>query len=308
MTEKLDEIRKRIDSIDDQVHDLLMERASLVSGIAAEKKKNKMPTVQPAREAKMIRRLLARHKGPLPEATIVQIWRELVGAVSLLQTGLSVVVTADQHASPYWDMARNYFGSVLPMRRISDPLAAIGAVRDNTASFAVLPWPEDTDQSPWWSHMLSSEGERMRIICRLPYGSDESRPATRALVISKMDFKESGEDSSFITLELDPTVSRAFIVETFNKLGLSPLGLYTSRGALRNGFTLHLVEIGSFVDDESPVLAKIREAFGASCAYCVALGGYPAVPVYKKLSIQNTSQIPVAPTKKKGSKKKTAKA
>src|SRR5690606_38307673 len=92
MSKKLEELRKKIDALDQVIHDALMARADLIDSVAAEKRKHNLPYVQPAREAQMIRRLLARHRGPLPAAAVVRIWRELVGAVSLLQTGLKISV------------------------------------------------------------------------------------------------------------------------------------------------------------------------------------------------------------------------
>ncbi len=305
MSKKLEEIRKKIDQIDDNVHDLLMERASLVAGVAAEKRKNNMQVVQPAREAKMIRRLLARHKGPLPEAAVVSIWRELVGAVSLLQTGLNVVATVTEEDSHCWNMARDYFGSVLPMKKISSPLAAIGAVRDGSVSFAVLPWPDDTDEKPWWPFILNPEGGQMRIVCALPYGQGEGENVTtheRALVVSKIDFKSSDDDHSFIALELDPTVSRARIFDVLKALKLEPLGLHTQSDAEQGVPSLHLVEVGMFVGDDDGKLAEVKDQFGESCLRCIALGGYPALPVFK--TIKQTQEHPAAP--KKQEKKKTA--
>jgi chorismate mutase / prephenate dehydratase len=157
--------------------------------------------------------------------------------------------------------------------------------------------------------MLARAGDRMHIVCSLPYGSEENPPPVRALVVSKIDFKPSGDDHSFITLELDESVSRGFIVDAFKKLKLQPLSLYTKSGGGHRGNSLHLIEINSFIDDESPVLEKIRAAFGEYCSYCVALGGYPAVPVYKKRKAQKNEAIPAAPKRKKReAKKKTARA
>lgn len=284
MSQTLEEIRRKIDSIDDKVHDLLMERASLVFDIAAEKAKNKMQVVQPAREAGMLRRLLGRHKGPLPEATIVQVWRELVGAVSLLQTGLSVVVTGKEDgSSPYWDMARNYFSSVLPMKKVSSPLNAIASVRDGESYFAVMPWPDDADPNPWWSYLAAQDRDPMRIVCCLPYGSEHEnmQGRTRALVVSKLDFKNSGDDRSFIALELAPGVSRSKIVEVLKKIDIEVLSLYTKQGP---NSALHLVEIKKFIESEDPLLKKISDAFETNALRCVSMGGYPAPPVFKKES------------------------
>src|SRR6185295_1686741 len=111
MSKTVDDIRSKIDGMDNNIHDLLMQRAELVLKIGEEKRKSNVQVVQPDREIVMIRRLLSRHKGPLPKEAVVRIWRELVGAVSLLQTGLKVAVTVPDNAGGlvYWDMAKDYF-------------------------------------------------------------------------------------------------------------------------------------------------------------------------------------------------------
>ncbi len=308
MSKKLEEIRQKIDAIDDQVHDLLMERASLVAGVAAEKRKNDMPVVQPAREARMIRRLLSRHQGPLPEAAVVGIWRELVGAVSLLQTGLNVAVTDDGGDSPYWDMARVYFGSVLPMKKTSSALAAVGSVREGDASFAVLPWPDDRDENPWWVYMLNQD-EPMRVVCALPYGCYEGETIgthDKALVVSKIDFKESGDDYSFIALELAPDISRGRIVDVLTSLGLEPVSLHSKSDAGQDVPSLHLVEVAAFVDGDDTRLKDIQERFEGGCHRCFSLGGYPALPIFKNFKRKDKhNELPVAP-KKQDKKKKRA--
>src|SRR5690606_27331035 len=150
----LDDVRKKIDELDNRIHDTLMERAALIQQIGEEKRKKKIPVVQPAREARMIRRLLARHEGVLPEMAVVRIWRELVGAVSMLQTGLRVVVSAEQDGNSghgaIWDMARDYFGGCLPMSNAPSAVSAISSVREDKANLAVLPWPQDGEGQPWW--------------------------------------------------------------------------------------------------------------------------------------------------------------
>lgn len=295
MSKQLEDIRKKIDSIDNKVHDLLMERAELVFDVAKAKKKNKLQIVHPAREANMIRRLLSRHSGPLPEATVVHIWRELVGAVSLLQTGLNVVVTAGENGiSPYWDMARNYFGSVLPMSKVSSPLAAVAAVRDDDASFAVLPWPEDFDANPWWNYILHGTGDdKISIVCHLPY-CYEGSPAVRSLIISKVDFKSSGDDYSFVALEFEESISRARVVEALKGLDLETLSVHTKTGG-EDQDCFHLIELHDYIVPGDEVLQTIQDAFDGRCVRCVAVGGYPAMPEIKETIMKKES--PAAPEK-----------
>lgn len=297
MPKSLDDIRKKIDALDDQIHDLLMERADLIVDVLAAKKKAGTQIVQPAREAVMIRRLLKRHHGPLPEATIVGIWRELVGAVSLVQTGLKVAVSAPDNHSYCWDMARHYFGSVLPMMRMTSPLTAIAALHEQEASFAVVPWPQDGEQNPWWPKVFEMGQEGMRIVCALPYGIVKAGAAhyqDRALVVSRTDYASSGDDHSFIGLELDPSVSRARIMAALKEMGLEVLGINSRLGQAAQ--TLHFVEVKSFITADDEIMANIAEKFDGLCFRCRSLGGYPVPPVLKPLESKPLADIPAFKT------------
>lgn len=293
MSAKLDDIRKKIDSLDNQIHDLLMERADLIMGVTEEKKKNNIPVVQPAREAVMIRRLLGRHRGPLPEAAIVGIWRELVGAVSLLQTGLKVAVASAPTEAYCWDMAKSYFGTVLPMTRATNSLMAVSSVRENESNFAVVPWPQDGDKAPWWPFLMNQKDEsRMRVVTALPYGSSAALNTIRdrALVVSKTDFGPSGDDRSFIALEIDTSVSRARIVDMFKSVDLEALSINTVVGGGAGGRNLHLVEAAGYIAEKDGQLPRLEEKFTGNNARCVAIGGYPVPPVFKAVEKESAEK------------------
>lgn len=286
MSKTLTEIRETIDRIDNQVHDLLMERAELVSSVAMAKKKEGLQIVQPAREARMIRRLLSRHNGPLPKQTVVRIWRELVGSVSLLQTGLSVVVVG-QEGQSLWDMAKNYFGSVVPMKKITGAPAAVSAIRNNEFSFAVMPWPELQDFSPWWIHLMDQQSdEKLSVICALPYGSEKGQDFVdhaRGLVISKIEFMPSDDDNSFIALEVEGNVSRAKIMEQAEQAGLPVINLYTAPSTKGEGYSLNLIEVQGYFTQDAEEIARLHGVYEKKCLYCGVIGGYPVVPDIERL-------------------------
>lgn len=281
----LEEIRREIDSLDHQVHDLLMKRAALIVKVIEAKRKNKMHTVQPEREAMMIRRLLDRHTGVLPREAVARIWRELVGAVSLVQTNLKAAVTVpdNNRGLLYWDMAKDYFSSVLPMQKSETSLSALAAVREGEVTFAVVPWPENEEEKPWWSFLMTETGDYpMRIMARLPFG-DRSKsnitPDHQALVVGKIKFEPSGDDRSFLALDLDHSISRTRIVDRSTELGLTPRSLYSMR-AKDNGNTLHLLEVDGYVAQNDPKLAELLERLEYPQGQCLCLGGYPSPPVY----------------------------
>ncbi len=281
MSKKLSEIRVEIDAIDNQVHDLLMQRASLVSSVAAAKKKEGLQIVQPAREAKMMRRLLSRHQGPLPRSTIIRIWRELVGSVALLQSGFSVIVSEQAGQCTYWDIAKEYFGGTVPMRKEKAHQVILGDVlSDEKESFGVLSWPEAESLSPWWENLLhqDEQDETLSIICALPYGQQKKDSNDRALVISKVSFISSDLDISFIAMEVDPAVSRSRIAELMQEVGLTLHNLYSATSPNNTPNNLYLVEVDGFIDSENENLEKIKNILGDKCLYCNAVGGYPVIP------------------------------
>ncbi len=297
MSVTLEDVRKKIDALDDKIHDLLMERADLIVEVSEEKRRHKIPIVQPAREARMIRRLLARHRGPLPEAAIVKIWRELVGAVSLLQTGLKVSVAATDPQGQMWDMAKEYFGSILPMVRASAPMGAISAVREDEVSFAVVPWPQDGEPSPWWLHLMNAD-QNMRIVAAMPYGLPVHQGTGiqhRALVVSKTDYAPSGDDRSFIAAYLPRDVSRTRMIDVFKDFNLKVLGITT---LTTNGSpeTLHLVEVDDFIAPDDERLKKFADKFEGSSVRTSVIGGYPVPPVYKHARADTRELLKAAPS------------
>lgn len=286
MSQSLEEIRREIDALDHQVHDLLMKRAELIVKVTEAKRKNNMHTVQPEREAMMIRRLLNRHTGVLPREAIARIWRELVGAVSLVQTGLKATVTVPEgnRGLLYWDMAKDYFSSVLPMQKSETPLSALAAVREGDVTFAVVPWPEVEEDKPWWAFLMTEESETpMRIMARLPFGDRNKTnitPDHQALVVAKIKFEPSGDDRSFLALDLDHHISRTRIIDRSKQMGLNPRSIYSTR-AHGNGNTLHLLEVEGYVAHNDPKLMELLEKLEYPQGRCVCLGGYPTPPVYE---------------------------
>ena len=86
----LDALRREIDTVDDALHDLLMRRAALVAEIGTLKNSEQATVFRPAREAVLLRRLLARNDGKLAVHAVVRIWSEIIAASTLIQGGLTV--------------------------------------------------------------------------------------------------------------------------------------------------------------------------------------------------------------------------
>lgn len=279
MTRTINDIRKDIDKVDQEIHDLLIQRAELALEVGDYKRENDLPMIQPDREAAKIRSVLSHHKGDLPQNLIIRIWREMIGAASVLQTKMKVAVVApEQKAQEHRDMARDYFGSVIPMQDMANPLVAISALREGDVNFAVLSWPEDGVENPWWCHLTGNDTtQNVQIVVSLPYTAETGlgQPENRSLILSKAPFKDSGSDNSFIFVDLDQVVSRARVVDKAKSLNFDAISINSRKIKPTQTRSQHLIEVKGFVSADDPRLAQLLEKLESPEGKCILLGGYP---------------------------------
>jgi chorismate mutase / prephenate dehydratase len=274
----LAQLRRRIDEIDDRLQDLLIERLDIVAGVAAHKRDHgRVAAHQPAREAEIIRRLVARNRGAFPPATLVRMWRELLGATVRLQDTLAVAVYAPPEALGYWDIARDHYGSHTPMLAYRTVGQVIRAVADGQAAIGVLPMPEEEDADPWWRHLLSAHDEAPRVIARLPFGTRGNARADGgdALAIGSFPEQETGRDRTLIVTEIAPAISRGRMLSILAALGLACTFMASyeqSEGANT------LIEIDGFVPLSDPRLEGFAAQLAGDLHRLLRLGGY-AVPL-----------------------------
>ena len=82
----LEGLRDDIDSVDDQLLDLLNTRAALTIKVGQVKRAESTDVefYRPEREAAIIRRLVKQNKGPLPDDYLIQLMRSVIaGCLSL---------------------------------------------------------------------------------------------------------------------------------------------------------------------------------------------------------------------------------
>ena len=86
----LDQVRKNIDQIDQQLIDLLSQRSELVHEVGVIKKSEGLQIYAPEREAALLKRLEKMNQGRLPEKSIRAIYREIMSAALALEDNLTV--------------------------------------------------------------------------------------------------------------------------------------------------------------------------------------------------------------------------
>ncbi len=88
---KLEQIRKKIDHIDNQFLDLLNQRSQLACQVAEIKKKQHTPIYyRPEREAQVLRDIVARNQSAIPDREVTRIFRDIMTACLALQKELTI--------------------------------------------------------------------------------------------------------------------------------------------------------------------------------------------------------------------------
>lgn len=283
-TTALDDLRRDIDQIDDSIHDLIMRRAQIVDQVAAAKGQTPGGTsgifLRPGREAVILRRLIARHSGSLPPAVIARMWREMITAFTRMQGPFAVAVYAPEDRRGFWDVARDHYGSIVPMTAVNTPVAAVRAVSEGTATVGVVPYPAEDDADPWWRYLVSSDGRTPRVVARLPFaGRGNARGENRdALAIALCPNEPTGDDRTLLAIELGFDLSRGRLKDMLEVSGLPPTSFCTWHAREASSHSLHLVEVADFVGPGDQRLSYLTGRMGEQPVRVNVMGGY-AVPL-----------------------------
>jgi chorismate mutase / prephenate dehydratase len=275
---ELRRLRQEIDRLDEQLHDLLLARAHIVGQIATLKGAG-APVLRPAREAQILRRIIARHRGEFSPLALAHIWREIIAASSLIQGPCAVAVLSSDGEQAWPNgrsLARDHYGSATPLIPVSSALAALRAVSDGQAALALLPWPQAEVDTPWWPSLCHTGSGRLNIVAALPF---LSATPPQALAIGITATEPSGEDHTFLALEIMTPLSRARLKGALEKAGLPILAFYLNHGGQDGGETgWQMVEIADWVDMSDARLTHLATAIGPALDRVMVLGHY-AVPI-----------------------------
>jgi chorismate mutase/prephenate dehydratase len=86
----LGDLRKRIDSLDEQIVRLLNDRASLVVDVGRVKRATGSPIYAPAREQAVLKKVASANRGPLPAKSIEAVYREIMSGSFALEHPLRI--------------------------------------------------------------------------------------------------------------------------------------------------------------------------------------------------------------------------
>mgnify|MGYP000427519885 CR=1 FL=1 len=142
--DELAALRKEIDRLDEQIFDLLGQRATKVLKVAQAKSRAKLPPFDPSRERQIIERLKARNTGPLTPADIEEIAGRLFAVYRSLGRPLEVAYLGPPGTYTHQAALRHFGGRnrYLPCRTIE---SVFRHVEKGRVDYGVVPIENSTE-------------------------------------------------------------------------------------------------------------------------------------------------------------------
>ncbi len=145
----LAQVRTDINRIDEQIQDLLNQRAACALRVADIKVQSKeagenLPMYRPEREATMLREIAERNEGPMPDDAMQRLFREIISACLALQQEQKIAYLGP--AGTYTQTAAlKHFGrsvNVVPLSTIDEIFREVSV---GAANFGVVPIENSTE-------------------------------------------------------------------------------------------------------------------------------------------------------------------
>ncbi|MDB5317591.1 MAG: hypothetical protein JWO24_3435 [Rhodospirillales bacterium] len=251
---ELAELRAEIDALDDALHDLVMRRADIVARLAGSRAKGAGPALRPGREAAILRRMLARHSGPLPRSALVRLWREMFAASTAMQSNFTVVAAADpEHAEAVMRLTRAHFGGTTPIRAMTTVGQALACLLSGEAAVATLPAPEpeEREEAAWW---VRFDAQSLQVTARLPFLAEPG--GASVLVVSPTPPDPSGRDRTLLRIELTADFSHARLTRLLADASIPAISLQIRRTG-EQALALALAEVAGFWEARDPRLKSL---------------------------------------------------
>ncbi len=140
----LDELRKKIDQVDEKIVELLNERYATVIEIGKYKKSNMKAVYVPEREKVVFEKVRALNKGPMAETTLQAVYREIMSGALALEHPLNVAYLGPEGTFTHFAAVSKFGHSVsyLSKSTIDDIFTD---VRNGRADYGCVPVENSTE-------------------------------------------------------------------------------------------------------------------------------------------------------------------
>ncbi len=161
-SEDISHWRQQIDAIDDQLLELLNERARCSAAVGKLKARRETTAFVPGRELEVFERLESRNPGPFPTSALRNVFREIISASVSLQRGVKVAYLGPRGTFTH-QAALQQFGQMAEFAPAQTTAEIFRQVDEGQAEFGVVPVENSSEGVV--SHTLDLFVESELTIC-----------------------------------------------------------------------------------------------------------------------------------------------
>src|SRR5215212_6207653 len=191
----LEGLRREIDAADQALLEQLERRFSAVERVKAVKQesvKEVLQPMRPAREAQILRQLLARNQGLIPASLLVRLWRSIISSATSLQAKVTVHIGKDVEGDHgLRDIVRDHFPG-LSLSVSTNEADAVGRLAGSPVDITAV-----RAEGDWIGPVVKMLGHGVRVMSVLPLLAPYSRPP-RLIILGRAAAGPSGKDQTLI--------------------------------------------------------------------------------------------------------------
>jgi chorismate mutase/prephenate dehydratase len=134
----LEELRNKIDALDERLVELINQRAQIVVEVGKLKAADAAPIYAPDREKAVLDKIARRNKGPLPDKALAAVWREIMSGSFFLERPLRIAYLGPEGSFSH-NAAILKFGQSVDYEALADIRAIFEEVSKGHSDFGIVP-------------------------------------------------------------------------------------------------------------------------------------------------------------------------
>lgn len=282
-TAALNQCRSEINTIDEQILDMLSKRMNVVKKVREIKQSHAESFfIKSGREADMIKELLKKADPLLPASMIISIWRKIITSSNMLEQSLKIALHNPHKLAEYNYLVREYYSDFVPIISHDSINNIVSEIEKNTAQIAVFALPQENENSgneEWWIN-LAHDKLGLKVFARIPFlqyktVQKQSENPVSLVALAIKEVEKSYEDNSLFCIELDQSISRTQLQNTLQECKIDATILKSSKLKQVDGIIFYLVETYKFMDEQSPEINMLKKA--KIRPFVKFLGCYPSI-------------------------------
>ncbi len=281
----LNQCRSEIDALDNQLLSILEERMKIVAKVRKIKhENNERFFIKSAREADMIKNLIAKADPILPKSLIVNMWRKIITSSNMLEQPLCIAIHNPNKLTDYSYLTREYYSDFVPIIIHDSVNNVVLEIEKNNAQISIFGLPcADVENNiddigeDWWINLANNKAG-LKVFAKIPFiqHSDQDKQSGKALELVAMAIKKpekSQEDRTLFCIEIENSFSRSQLLTAMNESKIAGRILKSTKLKQIDDIVFYLVEAQGFFDENSEEIKKFNKS--KIRPFAKILGVYP---------------------------------